>query len=160
MPRALDLQILIHSQVADYVAERVPLYDFIDSFMDTAEDVYETDDAALIGLVNTIKLYWAEFTHGDHTEDELRALLRPLVGSYRASYVVETIPIMGQLQAEASLSVVVETTFAYNATSHEPSEAPSETIGQGASPETLTWHEPLTMVDKTQWDTRQELAIK
>lgn len=80
MQRPLNVQIREH--IADYVAGRASLRQFLEWFMDAAEDAYAANDPDLVDLVDTIKLYWAEFTNGDRSEDDLRSALRPLADTY------------------------------------------------------------------------------
>lgn len=77
MQDSLNLQ--IRDGIMDYLANEVTLDQFLDQFMDKAEEVEEIGDPGLVDLVNTIKLYWAELTGSYLTQQEFRDLLRPFV---------------------------------------------------------------------------------
>jgi hypothetical protein len=77
MQDSLDLQ--IRDGIMDYLAEQVTMEQFLDRFMDQAEEAEEIGDPELEDLVNTIKLYWAELTGNYLTQQEFRDLLRPFV---------------------------------------------------------------------------------
>jgi len=77
MQDSLDLQ--IRDGIMDYLSNQVSLEQFLDRFMDEAEEAEEIGDPELENLVNTIKLYWAELTGNYLTQQHFRDLLRPFV---------------------------------------------------------------------------------
>ena len=65
----------ICEQLARYLAGENSLREFEDWFFSETWDIDQVADLALTNLVYNIKLRFAEFSHGDWTEEELRSLL-------------------------------------------------------------------------------------
>lgn len=98
MSYSLDLS--IREQLASYLAGKISLRQFEDWFFPETWDVDQFANLFLISLVYGIKLRFAEYSHGDWTEDELRRLLRPFVEKYDMS--VASTPAQSQIQLGTS----------------------------------------------------------
>lgn len=77
MPPLLERQ--IRQQLAHYIAGEQSLETFTEWFFPATWNVHLRNDRAAEDLAYEIGLRLAEFSSGDWTEDELKALLRPLV---------------------------------------------------------------------------------
>lgn len=77
MPPPLERQ--IREQLARYIAGEQSLETFAEWFFPATWNVHLRDDRAAADFAYEIGLRLAEFSNGDWTEDELKALLRPLV---------------------------------------------------------------------------------
>ena len=66
---------VIRAWLARYVGGTITLQDFLEWFEPNTWDL-DLEDAELRKLYGEIELDLAEYTNGDWTEDELRALLR------------------------------------------------------------------------------------
>jgi hypothetical protein len=77
MPHVLDYH--IREQLATYLAGEISLSDFEDWFFPETWDIDQTDNLSLLNLVYGIRLYLAEFSHGDWTETELQDRLRRMI---------------------------------------------------------------------------------
>ncbi|SRR5258706_4171354 len=154
-----SLALRVRSATADYLADRIPLNQFLDQFMGAAEEAEDSADPSLHDLVDTVKLYWAEYTNGDHTEEELRRLLRPLVDTYKV--VVHTEQVASaptictsaggttQLQGFGRLSGVL---------SLEQLGHTSRDLTSGMESE--SYRQPLAIVDESQRNTTQEVVLQ
>src|SRR5262245_56875528 len=80
MPPSLQLE--IRTELAKYFASELRLRAFEDWFMPASWNVHQTGDVGDADLVYTIELHLSEFSSGHWTENELRALLLPLVTDY------------------------------------------------------------------------------
>jgi len=81
MPSSLQLE--IRTELAKYLASELTLRAFEDWFVPASWNVHQTGNAGDADLVYTIELHLSEFSRGHWTENELRALLLPLVTDYR-----------------------------------------------------------------------------
>jgi len=70
MQHPLELQIREH--ISHYVTGQNTLDQFLDQFMNTAEEAEEVGDSVLLDFVDTVKLYWSEYTNGDRSEEDFR----------------------------------------------------------------------------------------
>lgn len=77
MMSQLDLE--IHNQLVKYLASEISLEQFRDWFDASTWDVQRTENQATQELAAEIELRLAEYTNGHRREDELRAILMPLV---------------------------------------------------------------------------------
>jgi hypothetical protein len=83
MAQSLESQIRAH--LASYVDSKCSLEAFEHWFVPNAlSAVEDTDEPDLDQLIYEVELRLAEFSHGDHTEDELKELLQPLAQGQRA----------------------------------------------------------------------------
>lgn len=73
MPHSLDFN--IRERLADYLADRLSLREFVDWFYAETWDVDDAENQTLTNLVYEIKLRLAEYSHGDWTEAELHSML-------------------------------------------------------------------------------------
>jgi hypothetical protein len=155
MPRSLDLQIRDH--VAEYVGNEVSLEQFLDWFMDAAEDAYETDNGRLIDLVDTIKLYWAEHTNGDLTEDALRAALRRVAETYLFATESATWQHFPSIQTSATGQPPILKTMALSVSS-----GPQPTTGATytTTTETESDRQTLGVVNEPERNTSQEFILQ
>ncbi len=83
MLHSFDLDIREHLNA--YLAGQITLREFEDWFFPKVWNIEHINDPALAELVYEIKIRWAEFSHGDWTEQDLRGLLRPLSEKYRTN---------------------------------------------------------------------------
>lgn len=150
MKRSLDLQ--IRSHIAAYSSGADSLQQFLDWFMDAAEEAYEVGDLALVDLVDSVKLYWAEFTNGDLTEVVLRELLSPLSDTYHVAYRYAT-EQGEQVQTEQQSSSLTQPLEFHKTT-------PATEVCTYFDANTQSLRQPLSLVDDSQRNASYELSVK
>lgn len=157
-----SLALQLRHAVAEYLAHRLSLTQFLDQFMDIADDAEEDADALLLGLVDTIKLYWAEYTSGDFTEEKFRQLLWPIVDTYTV-----TVPLHTHEAAASAVTFSASTTTPAQVAiqvlryGNQSQSGLGPITGRGRPEATaVSYAEALTVVDKSQRNTTQELVFQ
>src|SRR5256885_15443836 len=79
----LNFELAIRNHLAAYLAGEISFSAFEDWFFPKTWNVEQMRLPTLTDLVYKIKLAWAEFSHGDWTEDEFRSILRSLIEHFR-----------------------------------------------------------------------------
>ena len=75
----------IRDRLSRYVEGETSLQAFDEWFVPATWNVDQTDDQEAIGLTYEVILRLAEFSNGDCTEPELKALLRPVASGRRSA---------------------------------------------------------------------------
>ena len=76
------LELEVRDRLAAYVADKISLGEFLDWFLPTTWNVHQPDDLSLMDLIGEIELYWAEYTNGHRSDQELRDMFKPLGGRF------------------------------------------------------------------------------
>jgi hypothetical protein len=85
-----SLSLEMRTWIAEYLAGRIPVREFERRVVSKTWNTERAHDASTMDLVHEVELSLVEFSSGDRTEDELRAVLRPLVTSYSWSQVEDS----------------------------------------------------------------------
>lgn len=84
MPADLGLQ--IREQLARYLASGLTLREFIEWYAPRARNAHQAGDPDAEYLADQVDLALAEFSNGDWTESQLRALLSQALNTYHVDY--------------------------------------------------------------------------
>jgi len=150
MQDSLDLQ--IRNGVMNYLADKVSLFQFLDTFVDMADEVDRIGDPELERLVNTIRHYWAELTGDYLTKEGFRDLLRPLVEP-----LIVPLEVGGLVRQQSSFRTSSESEIITNklkVLEYQPTRV-EEVVD--FSPHSLVYDRSL--VDNSQGYTREQLVI-
>lgn len=74
----MSLAAAIKSRLADYLRGATTLQEWAERFVPATCNAEDAGDPAAVDLTDEIVRRRAECASGDHTEDQLKALLRPL----------------------------------------------------------------------------------
>ena len=91
MEQSLDNE--IREKLANYLVGEISLEEFEDWFVSPSWNVDQSKNQAAINMVYEIELWLSEYFDNFRSEDELKALLRPLVENYNV--YIELIPGIG-----------------------------------------------------------------
>lgn len=80
MESSLDNE--IREKLANYLVGKISLEEFEDWFVSPSWDVDQSKNQVAINMVYEIELWLSEYFDNFRSEDELKALLRPLVENY------------------------------------------------------------------------------
>lgn len=150
MQDSLNLQ--IRNGIIDYLAGKVSLFQFLDKFMDIANEADRIGDPELERLVNAIRHYWAELTGDYLTKEGFRDLLLPLVEP-----LIVPLEVDGLVRQQSSLHTSSESEVVTNklkVLEYQPARV-DEVVD--FSPNSLVYDRSL--VDNSQGYTREQLVI-